>query len=70
MANGQTVVAIAEKAEDEAAGTSAVSLGEELVMDSFQSASLRGGRGRLRRVECSRMAPRAPCRRRWWSFST
>lgn len=59
VANGQTVVAIAEKAEDEAAGTSAVSLGEELVMDSFQSASLRGGKGT---VTARRMLKNgAPC---------
>ena len=42
---GQALVSLQEMGEVENTGTSAVKLGEEIIIDSHQSASLRGGKG-------------------------
>lgn len=58
ITNGQTCLAVGECAADENAGTSATTLGEELIVDSNQSASLRGGKGT---VTAKRMISGEPC---------
>jgi hypothetical protein len=49
---GVTLIAIEKKAEDENGGTDAVALGEELIIDTSQAMSLKGGKGatRARRI--------------------
>lgn len=56
IVGGQTVLAVADAAAVED-GTSEVTLGEELIMDSFQSSSLRGGKGTVTAI---RMATGKP----------